>query len=76
MPELLSSNFNTKDMGEVSFILGIKIMRDENKFRFNQSHYIDSVLRKFRQFDYAPITALFDPNVKLMRNKGKTISQL
>ncbi|XP_073139007.1 uncharacterized protein [Henckelia pumila] len=45
----LSSKFLMKDMGEASYILGIKIYRDRSKMMLGltQSTYIDTILRRF-----------------------------
>ncbi|XP_073133292.1 uncharacterized protein [Henckelia pumila] len=45
----LSSKFLMKDMGEASYILGIKIYRDRSKrmLGLTQSTYIDTILRRF-----------------------------
>ena len=45
----LSNKFSMKDLGEASFILGIKIYRDRSKRMLGlyQSRYIDLVLKRF-----------------------------
>ena len=45
----LSSQFDTKDLGEANFILGIKLWRDcKNKMLdLSQAGYIDKVLERF-----------------------------
>jgi hypothetical protein len=45
----LSSNFDMKDLGEASFILGIKIHRDRRKgiLGLSQKVYLEEVLKKF-----------------------------
>jgi hypothetical protein len=45
----LSSNFDMKDLGEASFVLGIKIHRDRRKevLRLSQKAYLEKVLKKF-----------------------------
>jgi hypothetical protein len=46
---VLSSNFDMKDLGEASFILGIEIHRDRRKGVLGLSHnaYMEKVLKKF-----------------------------
>ena len=47
--KFLSSNFNMKDLGEASFILGIEIHRDRRKgvFGLLQKAYLEKVLKKY-----------------------------
>ncbi|KAL0367392.1 UNVERIFIED_CONTAM: Retrovirus-related Pol polyprotein from transposon RE1 [Sesamum radiatum] len=48
--EWLSTQFSMKDMGEASYILGIKIYRDRSRrmLGLTQSSYIVKVLKRFR----------------------------
>ena len=45
----LSSQFSIKNLGEASYILGMKIYRDRSKrmLGLSQSMYIDTVLKRF-----------------------------
>ena len=45
----LGKNFSMKDLGEATYILGIKIYRDRSKrlIGLSQSTYIDKVLHRF-----------------------------
>ena len=47
--KFLSSNFNMKDLGEASFILGIEIHRDRRKgvLGLSQKAYLEKVLKKY-----------------------------
>ena len=47
--KFLSSNFDMKDLGEVSFILGIEIHRDRRKrvLGLSQKAYLEKVLKKY-----------------------------
>ncbi|CAJ2638269.1 unnamed protein product [Trifolium pratense] len=50
---LLCNNFDMKDLGEASVILGIKITRSEKGISLDQSHYVEKILKK--QTEYASI---------------------
>ena len=47
--KFLSKNFEMKDLGEASFVLGIEILRNRSQYtlRLSQRNYIDKVLKKF-----------------------------
>jgi hypothetical protein len=55
----LSSNFDIKDLGEASFVLGIKIHRDRRKevLRLSQKAYLEKVLKKFSMHACNPTSA-------------------
>jgi hypothetical protein len=55
----LSSNFNMKDLGEASFILGIEINRDRRKgvLGLSQKAYLEKVLKKFSMHACNPTPA-------------------
>jgi hypothetical protein len=55
----LSSNFDMKDLGEASFILGIKIHRDRRKLVLGLSPkaYLEKVLKKFSMHAYNSTSA-------------------
>jgi hypothetical protein len=48
--EYLNNNFSMKDMGEATYVLGIKIYRDISRclLAISQSTYLDKVLKRFR----------------------------
>nr|KYP55762.1 Retrovirus-related Pol polyprotein from transposon TNT 1-94 [Cajanus cajan] len=52
----LTKNFEMKDLGKVSFVLGIKILRDRSHgiIRLSKENYIDKVLDRFDMKDSKP----------------------
>ena len=54
--KFLMKIFEMKDLGETSFVLGIKILRDRSQgiLRLSQESYIDKVLDKFGMKDSKP----------------------
>jgi hypothetical protein len=55
----LSSNFDMKDLGEASFVLGIEIHRDRRNevLRLSQKTYLENVLKKFSMHACNPTPA-------------------
>jgi hypothetical protein len=57
--QFLSKNFDMKDMGEASYVIGIKIHRDrfQGILGLSQETYINKVLERFRMNDCSPSVA-------------------
>ncbi|KAL5858701.1 hypothetical protein ACOSQ3_006159 [Xanthoceras sorbifolium] len=57
--QFLSENFDMKDMGEASYVIGIKIRRDrfQGILGLSQETYINKVLERFRMKDCSPSVA-------------------
>ena len=57
--QFLSKNFDMKDMGEASYVIGIKIHRDRSRniLGLSQETYINKVLERFRMKDCSPSVA-------------------
>ncbi|GAA0170757.1 transmembrane signal receptor [Lithospermum erythrorhizon] len=55
----LSKNFEMKDMGEASYVIGIEIFRDRSQglLRLSQKVYINKVLERFRMVSCSPSVA-------------------
>jgi Reverse transcriptase (RNA-dependent DNA polymerase) len=54
--KFLFKHFNMKDLGEASYVLGIKIHRDRNKgiLGFSQQTYIDKIFKRYGMKNYKP----------------------
>ncbi|GJZ74757.1 zinc finger, CCHC-type containing protein [Tanacetum coccineum] len=74
--KFLSSRFSMKDMGEVDFILSIRIKHVSNGIAVSQSYYFQKVLKKFNYYDCSLVSTPMDTSEKLMPNNGKVVSQL
>ena len=75
MKSLLCNNFDMKDLGEVSVILGIKITKSEQGISLDQSQYVKKILKKYNYFDSKLVSTLNDPIVKLFKNTGESVRQ-
>ena len=63
----LSSNFEMKDMGEASYILGVKIIRDRAKrlLGLTQETYIKKMLKRYHMQDCKPMDTHVDKSLSL-----------
>ena len=73
--EMFNSKFDMKDLGVVDVILGIKISKKSDGLILSQSHYIEKILKKFKQDDSSPMRTPVDVNLHLSKNNGKCLSQ-
>ena len=64
-----------KDIGEANVILGVRIIRMGDSILLSQEQYIEKLLRKFRYYEFKPVSTLYDGYSKLMKNRGESISQ-
>ena len=63
----LSSNFEKKDMGEASYVLGVKIVRDraERPLSLSQGTYIKRMLESYHMQDSKLMDTLVDKSLNL-----------
>ena len=73
--EMFNNKFDMKDLGVADVILGIKISKTSDGLILSQSHYIEKILKKFKQNDNSPIGKPVDVNLHLSKNNGKCLSQ-
>ncbi|KAL6321913.1 hypothetical protein AAG906_035622 [Vitis piasezkii] len=74
--KMLRSKFDMKDLGLADVILGIRVKKNHEGYVLTQSHYVESVLKRFGHYDSKPCATPFDPNCKLKKNMGDSVSQL
>ena len=72
---MFNSKFDMKDLGVADVILGIKISKTSDGLILSQSHYIEKILKKFKQNDSSPMRTSVDVNLHLSKNNGKSLSQ-
>jgi hypothetical protein len=74
---LLSSNFEMKDLGEADVILNIKLVREgDGGVTLLQSHYVEKVLSLFGFSDCDPAPTPYDPSMLLGKNRRIARDQL
>ena len=63
----LSSNFKMKDMGEASYVLGVKILRDRSKrlLGLSQETYIKKMFKHYHMHDCKPMDTPVERNLNL-----------
>ena len=73
--EMFNNKFEMKDLGVADVILGIKISKTSYGLILSQSHYIEKIIKKFKQNDSSPMRTPVDVNLHLSKNNGKSLSQ-
>ena len=63
----LSSNFEMKDMREVNYVLGVKILKDCSKqlLGLSQETYINKMLKRYHMHDCKPMDTPVERNLSL-----------
>lgn len=74
--KMLTKYFDMKDMDITDVILGFKISRTSEIIVISQSHYVETVLRKFNAYDSSIVKTPMDECVHLGKNHGKPEFQL
>jgi len=69
----LARQFDVRDLGEVSYCLGIEFSRQNDgitlKWHNNQKRYINEILQRFGMEQCNPVSTPMDVNVKLTKSK-------
>ena len=79
--EFLSANFDMKDLGEASYVLGIEIQRDRSQglLGLSQKNYIQKVLKRFNMQSCAEGNSPMskgDKLSKISKNRGKDLADI
>ncbi|KAL1225866.1 Retrovirus-related Pol polyprotein from transposon TNT 1-94 [Cardamine amara subsp. amara] len=73
---MLSSQFDMKDMGLADVILGIKITRTSDRITLSQTHYAEKILDKFKKYTTGTAKTPVDSQLHLTKNSGEPVSQV
>nr|GEX75210.1 retrotransposon protein, putative, Ty1-copia subclass [Tanacetum cinerariifolium] len=65
--DMLKSKFDMKDMGLADVILGIKIIRTQNRLVLSQAHYVDKILNTHNAGDSGLARTLIDTAYSISR---------
>jgi len=66
----LFSNFQTKDLGQLRYFLGIEVAQSQEGIVISQRKYVLDILEETGMLDCKPVDTPMDPNVKLLHNQG------
>ena len=70
----LNQAFQMKDLGELTYFLGIQVTRNRNirTLYLNQARYIHKALERFKLEECKIINIPIDTNIKLIKNTGES----
>ncbi|KAL0329751.1 UNVERIFIED_CONTAM: Retrovirus-related Pol polyprotein from transposon TNT 1-94 [Sesamum radiatum] len=74
--KMLTKYFDMKDMGLADVILGIKISKTSDGLALSQSHYVETILKKFKAYESPPAKTPVDLNLHLAKNKDEPKCQI
>ena len=67
---MLFNNFDMKDLRVADVILGIKIKRTPDGINLSQSHYVDKMIKRFKESAIKENTNPFFSHIHLRKNTG------
>ena len=67
----LSKHFEVKSLGQLSIIIGVKVHQEDHLIEISQTHYIDTLLKKYGLQDANSVSKPMDWNIKLDALEGK-----
>ena len=70
--KMLKHRFKVKDLGQLSFILGIGFQQERaaGTVAPHQRQYVLNLLSRYRMIDVIPVSTPADDNVQLVENDG------
>jgi hypothetical protein len=70
----ISKSFSISDLGEIHWLLGMKIerVRSDKSLSIMQSTYIDTLIERFRQTDAQPLSCPLEPSITLLKKDCPT----
>ena len=68
----LANHFEMLDLGELAWILGIRVTRDRilKTISLSQTSYIDSIVRRFNLASASPLRTPLDPSTQLSKDQS------
>jgi hypothetical protein len=74
MKARIGAKFQLTDLGPISWLLGIQVIRERTShtISLSQQSYITSILRRFNLADSKPLAAPMDPNIILSKTQCPT----
>jgi hypothetical protein len=67
----LFKHFQTKDLGQLRYFLGIEVAQSKAGIAISQRKYVLDILEETGMLDCKPADTPMDPNVKLLPNQGE-----
>ena len=68
----LNRHFEVKSLGQPSIIIGVKVHQEDHLIEISQTHYIDTLLKKYGLQDTNLVSTPMDPDTKLDAIEGET----
>ena len=73
--ENLKNKFDTKDLGEINFLLGIKVEKLQKGLWLSQSVYAKELLERFSMSNCKPVSTPSDANVRLSKSQSPNTAE-
>src|SRR5258706_13577605 len=76
LKDLLKSEFKVTYLGDLHWLLGIRIEYRDHDIALSQSAYIDTILKRFGLYDCNPVTYPLDKNYQIDKATTNTDSEV
>ncbi|XP_021856080.1 uncharacterized mitochondrial protein AtMg00810-like [Spinacia oleracea] len=73
LKEMLSKSFHMKDLGELTYFLGLEVFRSSSGFFVSQRKYALDLLKEHHMVDVKPVLLPMESNLKLTTDKGELL---
>jgi len=70
---LITDGYETRDLGDITYAFGVKIVRSENgDIRLSQRSYLESILLKYGLTECRIVATPFDHGMKMSKRDGSS----
>ena len=76
LKEKLSSDFEVKDLGRVSYCSGVEFKQSDGEVSMSQQRYVQELLQSFNMSDSKPVATSVNPGTKLKKNENPSDEEL
>ncbi|CAN1298879.1 Retrovirus-related Pol polyprotein from transposon RE2, partial [Linum perenne] len=70
---IMSDHFKLKELGDLSYFLGIQVSRSSSGIFIHQEKYVVDLLKSVKMLDSRPCATPMESNLRLSRDEGELV---